>query len=140
MRTSRTYKLQLSGQGIDQFLACHCRVARLAKEFIPYGMTLYVAMSLLDASDPADIAAELESPVCNALGGSSNRFVGATSHLADLVEQVGARLADSGHCGRSIATWRLYNVGLSLLLSSEDGELQAAIRRAAQTIPVRRSR
>ncbi|MFD1961670.1 hypothetical protein ACFSHP_26160 [Novosphingobium panipatense] len=63
MRTSRTYKLQLSGQGIDQFLACHCRVARLAKEFIPYGMTLYVAMSLLDASDPADIAAEL-NPQC----------------------------------------------------------------------------
>ena len=82
MRASRTYKLQLSEQGVDQFLACHCRLARMTREFIPYGTTLNVAISILDRCDPSEIAAELESPLCGQLGGPSYRFVGTTSRLA----------------------------------------------------------
>ena len=140
MRTSRSYKLQLSGKGVDAFLACHCRLARLTREFIPYGMTLYVAMSIVDSSDPADIAAELESPDCEVLGGTSRRFVGATTRLAELVERTGKRLAESGQYGRPVATWRLYNAGLSLLLSLDDAELQAIYESASAIVPAKRAR
>lgn len=140
MRTSRTYKLQLSGKGVDAFLACHCRLARMTGEFIPYGMTLYVAMNILDASDPADVAAELESPGCEELGGTSRRFVGTTSLLAEMVERTGQRLADSGQYGRPVATWRLYNAGLSLLMGLERSELQTIYRKASENVQVRRSR
>lgn len=126
MRASRTYKLQLSEQGVDQFLACHCRLARITREFIPYGTTLHVAVSILDRCDPSEIAAELESPLCGQLGGPSYRFVGTTSRLADVVNRVGRRLVESGECGAGVATWRLYNVALIMFLTSEDRELQIA--------------
>lgn len=126
MRASRTYKLQLSEQGVDQFLACHCRLARITREFIPYGTTLHVAISILDRCDPSEIAAELESPLCGQLGGPSYRFVGTTSRLADVVNRVGRRLVESGECGSGVATWRLYNVALIMFLTSEDRELQIA--------------
>ena len=126
MRASRTYKLQLSEQGVDQFLACHCRLARITREFIPYGTTLHVAISILDRCDPSEIVAELESPLCGQLGGPSYRFVGTTSRLAEVVNRVGRRLVESGECGAGVATWRLYNVALIMFLTSEDRELQIA--------------
>ncbi|MFT4052953.1 MAG: hypothetical protein QM681_00485 [Novosphingobium sp.] len=109
----------------------------MTREFIPYGMTLYVAMNILDASDPADVAAELESRSCEELGGTSRRFVGTTSLLAELVERTGRRLAESGQYGRPIATWRLYNAGLSLFLSLEISELQKIYARASENLKVR---
>lgn len=131
MRTSRTYKLQLSEKGVDQFLACHCRLARMTREFIPYGTTLHVAMRILDGCDPAEIVAELESPLCGALGGPSFRFVGTTSRLTNIVDRIASRLIESGECGGGVATWRLYNVALIMFLACEDRELQSAYRRAA---------
>ncbi len=128
MRTSRTYKLQLSDKGVDQFLACHCRLAKMTREFIPYGTTLHVAISILDRCHPSEIAAELESPLCGMLGGPSYRFVGTTSRLADIVDRVGRRLIESGECGAGVATWRLYNVGLIMFLTSEDRELRTAYK------------
>jgi len=128
MRASRTYKLQLSEQGVDQFLACHCRLARMTREFIPYGTTLNVAISILDRCDPSEIAAERESPRCGQLGGPSDRFVGTTSRLAAVVDRVGRRLIESGECGAGVATWRLYNVALIMFLTSEDRELQTAYK------------
>jgi hypothetical protein len=102
----------------------------MTREFIPYGTTLHVAISILDRCDPSEIAAELESPLCGQLGGPSYRFVGTTSRLADIVDRVGRRLIESGECGAGVATWRLYNVALIMFLTSEDRELQIAYKTA----------
>ena len=107
----------------------------MTREFIPYGTTLHVAMSILDGCDPSEIVAELQSPLCSALGGPSFRFVGTTSRLANTVDRIASRLIESGECGSGVATWRLYNVALIMFLACEDRELQSAYRRAALITP-----
>lgn len=112
----------------------------MAGEFIPYGTTLYVAMRILDTCDASDILAELETTDCRALAGHATRFVGTTSLLADIVERVVRRLSDSDVYGQNVATWRLYNVALLMLLTTEDAELKAAYQQAIVAAPLRGNR
>lgn len=131
-KASRTYKLKLSSRGVDVFLSCHCRLARLAGEFIPYGLTLYVAMQLLARCDPCDIIAELETLACAALAGNIVRFVGTSHTLSTLTDQVSARLTVGEACATAPEVWKLYNVALLLFQMAEDEEVQRAYHVAAQ--------
>lgn len=132
---SRTYKLRLSPHGVDLFLACHYRLARLAREFIPYGMTLTVAVALLDRLGANDFAAELETVACDRLAGDLVRFVGCSTGLAEVVQRICERLAASDQLGHSPAIGRLYIVGLVAFGLAEDDELMAAYRSAVSRKP-----
>lgn len=128
---SRTYKLRLSTQGVDLFLACHCRLARLAREFIPYGATLSVAVALLDRLDANDIAAELETVSCDRLAGNLVRFVGCSAALTGIMQRVTERLAASDQLDHSPAIGKLYIVGLVAFGSVDDNELMDVYRDAS---------
>jgi hypothetical protein len=128
---SRTYKLRLSDQGIDLFLACHCRLARLVRDFIPYGATLSVAVLLLDRLGVEDIAAELETRACDQLAGDIERFVGCSNELANVMRRVVERLEASEQFGCKPPIGKLYIVGLVSFKVVEDGELTDAYRSTA---------
>lgn len=139
IRASRTYKLKLSNHGVDLFLSCHCRLARMVGEFIPYGLTLYVAVQLLTRCDPSDIVAELESAACAALAGKIIRFVGTSPTLMNLTEEIEARLETSEESATLPEIWKLYNVALLILQMTEDEEVIQAYRVAAGATKVRRT-
>lgn len=131
-RSSRTYKLRLSDRGIDLFLDCHCRLSHLAREFLPYGATLHVAVMLLDRMDIAELAGELADPRCDQLAGTSVRFVGSPSQLADLTRRLMERI-DTGGVPTSVsAVGRLYLAGLLAFESSENREVLDAYRRTRE--------
>jgi hypothetical protein len=134
---SRTYKLRLSDQGVDLFLACHYRLARLVRDFIPYGTTLSVAVALLDRLGPDDIAAELATRTCHQLIGDMVRFVGCSNELATIMKGVTTRLEASEQFACRPPIGRLYIVGLVSFGMVEDAELNAAYRRIVGQKPER---
>lgn len=129
-QSSRTYKLRLSDRGIDLFLDCHCRLAHLAREFVPYGSTLHVAVTLLDAMEPSELAAVLADPLCDQISGSSVRFVGSPPQLTSLTQGLIARLVASGEVFAPPAVGRLYLAALLSFESADDHEILSAHRRA----------
>lgn len=126
-RESRTYKLCLSEVGLDHFLDCHCRVAKVARDLAPYGVTLFVALAIADTLSPGKLSAEIDAPACAALHGRTVRFVGFTGHLADLTSRLCDRLAASGRIAAPRVN-RLYVAGLSCLGSADDRAIAQAYR------------
>lgn len=135
---SRTYRLQLSRDGLLCFLDCHARLARLACDFIPYGMTLNVAITLLDRLDDAEVAAELASPASARMAGDIVRFVGFSPRLADLMTQIVLRMERSLEMGVRPTRARLAMAGLSCFLSADEQELALAYARAYEAKNVSR--
>ncbi len=125
---SRTYTLRLSDEGIVLFLSCHCRLAHIAKDFIPYGMTLAVAVTLLDRLDSAEIAAELARLPVRRIDGPHVRFVGGSARIADVARTIAARLEASGDVAAAPAIGRLHGAGLLCFESAEAAELERAYR------------
>jgi hypothetical protein len=136
--SSRTYKLRLSDQGVDLFLACHHRLAQLVREFIPYGTTLSVAVLLLERLDADEVAAEFGTSACQASAGDQVRFVGCSTELADVMARVCERLTASDRFGQSPPIGRLYLVGLATLRAAEDKELREAYHSVVGQKPKRR--
>ena len=134
---SRTYKLRLSNEGIDLFLACHHRLALLVRDFIPYGTTLSVAVLLLDRQDADDVAAELETSACQSGAGDQVRFVGCSTELADITARVCERLMASDRFCQMPPIGRLYIVGLAAIRGAEDKELRDAYHRVVALKPRR---
>ena len=136
-KASRTYKLRLSPHGVDHFLACHYRLAKLVGEFIPYGATLSVAVMLLDRLAADEIAAELEDPPSNRLAGDSVHFVGCSTELVGIVQRVADRLTASDQIEGAPSAGRLYHVGLVAFGAAEDGELADAYAKLSMRKPGR---
>ncbi|RJG53162.1 hypothetical protein D0Z70_17230 [Sphingobium terrigena] len=134
---SRTYKLRLSDQGIDLFLACHYRLAQVLRDFIPYGATFSVAVALLERMDPDDIAAELETRSCLQCTGDKTCFVGSSAELAEIMQLVCERLVASDRFAQSPPVGKLYVVGLASFRTAEDKDLAQAYRRIAGQRPRR---
>lgn len=134
---SRTYKLRLSEQGIDLFLACHYRLAQLLRDFIPYGATFSVAVALLERMDADDIAAELETRSCLQCTGDKTCFVGSSAELAEIMQLVCERLVESDRFAQSPPVGKLYIVGLASFRTAEDKDLAEAYRRVAGEGPRR---
>lgn len=101
---SRTYRLRLSEEGTDLFLAQHHRLARIARGFIPYGATLGVAVMLMEKVETDELVAELTMPSLN-------------------------RLAESDLIGVRPSVGALHNLAIMLMESSEDHELAKAWQR-----------
>ena len=137
---SRTYKLRLSEQGIDLFLGCHHRLALLVRDFIPYGVTLSVAVLLLDHLNVDDIASELETQTCQASAGDRIRFVGCSSEVADIMARICDRLLASDRFCQIPPIGRLYIVGLATVRAAEDNELREAYHRLVAQKPRRAKR
>jgi hypothetical protein len=133
MAQSRTYKLRLSNEGIDLFLKCHCRLAHLLRDFIPYGVTLSVAAATLELQDACEVAAELDTQLFRHCVGDNIRFVGASTALTEAIERISDKLLESdGFPGRP-RTGHLYIAALISLASAEDRQLIEAFRRIAPT-------
>ena len=118
--SSRSYRLRLSAEGTDLFLACHYRLARLTRCFIAYGATLSVAMRLLEQLDDEELIAELMTPKLPALGGNAEYFVGASPTLAQVAASVLERVDRSGSFAVPPPVHAIYVAALTLMASSED--------------------
>ena len=129
-RASRTYKLQLSDEGIGFFIDCHRRLARAVRDLIPYGMTLYVAMALFARLDASEQSADLGSPQCARLAGRTVHFVGFSYELRSLITRILSELARSGQVPEPPKVSRLYVAGMMALAGAEEPELLRAYRQA----------
>ena len=120
MKASRTYKLRLSEAGIDLFLAGHCRLAHLVRDFIPYGTTLSVALTILEMQDACEVAAELEAARCKHVLGNNIRFVGTSAGLVDATRRISDKLLKSDELFSAPKNVELYAAALGCLSSAED--------------------
>jgi hypothetical protein len=129
MKRSRTYKLQLSEAGIDLFLHCHCRLAHLMREFIPYGATLSAAVAVLDMQDACEVAAELETQRSRKGVGDSIHFVGSTYALAEVSNRIAQSLVEAGEFAAPPRMAQLYIAALGAFASADDELIRKALHR-----------
>lgn len=127
MKPSRTYKLRLSDEGIGLFLECHCRLARLEREFIPYGATLATAVVLLETSEPRDLMVELATLRFARCLGDTVRFVGTSIALKPAIDRILLALRASHAQMRMPKSGQLYVAGLLLLRSANDEMLKTSL-------------
>ncbi len=133
-RTSRTYKLQLSDEGVGYFIDCHGRLARAVRDLIPYGMTLYVAMAVFARLDTSEQSAELGSLQCARLMGRTDHFVGFSHELRSLITRILSELAKSDQVPERPKVSSLYVAGMIALAGAEDSELRRAYRQACSIL------
>jgi hypothetical protein len=125
---SRAYKLQLSEDGIQLFLRCHCRLCHLVGDLLPYGTTLFIAVDLLQSCDEQDLASEMSDPALDGLGGRKVRHVGTSPILSDLIDGIFRTLA---HCGPEHPVpqvWKLFLAALAHMQVIEDREIVQSFR------------
>ncbi|MBB3957108.1 hypothetical protein [Novosphingobium sediminicola] len=125
---SRAYKLQLSEEGIQLFLRCHCRLCRLAGDLLPYGMTLLVAVALLHECDAEVQADEVLDPELERYGGRIIRYVGTTSALSGLVGAIGGNIEQTGRIYPIPPVWKLFLAALVHMESARPERLAGCWR------------
>jgi hypothetical protein len=131
---SRTYRLRLSEEGTDLFLAQHHRLARIARSFIPYGATLGVAVMLMEKVETDALVAELAMPSLKRLVGKCEHFVGATAALNGATDSILNRLEESDLIGVRPSVGALHNLAIALMESCEEQELAKAWQRVQAAI------
>jgi len=119
-KSSRAYKLKLSERGIFLFLKCHCRLCHLVGDFLPYGTTLHVSVTLLERVPAEDLVAEISGPELAAYGGKEVRFVGTSAHLADVTAKLADRIDESGRVHPKPPTWKLFLTALCCMEAADD--------------------
>lgn len=127
-RKSRAYKLQLSEEGIQLFLRCHCRLGRLAGDLLPYGMTLLVAVTLLHERDVEEQALELLEPALVRYGGRIIRYVGTSSVLSDLIRKIAEDATRMGGLLSSPPAWKMFLAALAHMESVPDRNLHRVLQ------------
>jgi len=126
---SRTYRLHLSSEGTDLFLACHYRLARIARSFIPYGATLSVALLLMGSVDTDELVAELTMPSLKKLVGNEEHYVGASAQLKPFAGAILERVAASDHIDARPTVAKLHVAAIAIMAASEDRALARAFQR-----------
>jgi len=129
MESSRTYKLMLSDKGIDLFLDCHCRLSHLVRDLIPYGMTLTVAVKLLEGLDTCEIVAEAETRRLTQSYGTQPHFVGSSTKLTEVIARIKKKINNSNEIGVIPSIGKLYVLALFSLEAAEDGQIMAIYQR-----------
>jgi hypothetical protein len=119
-KASRAYKLKLSDNGISLFLHCHCRLCHLVGDFLPYGTTLYVSVSLLERVPTDELVAELQDRELSAYGGREIRFVGTSPQLADTTAKLADRISETGNVHPTPQTWKLFLAALCCMQAADD--------------------
>ena len=123
VRSSRTYKLKLSRAGIGLYLECHCRLCHLVEDLLPYGMTLNVAMRLLEIGPIDEMIGDMISPELLSLGGPEVKYVGTSPDLAETTKRIADRIVETDCFYPAPQIWKLYLAGLMGFRSSEDGRI-----------------
>jgi hypothetical protein len=126
--SSRAYKLQLSAEGIDLFLNCHHRLCHGVGDLLPYGSTLFVAVSLLNRLAPEDAASVLLEPGIERLGGKTIRYVGTSRTLSPLVEELGQKILETGAVFQKLQVWRIFVAAMSCMREAKDSEITHCYR------------
>jgi hypothetical protein len=141
-RRFRSYKLKLSEKGFALFLECHCRLCRLVGDLLPYGTTLRVAVSLLDAMPTEELAAEVACARDTPYAGEKVHFMGTSASLARVAASLLARVATTGTVDAASQT-SLFVAALACMPSADDGaiarvhaRLRAADEAEVPTVPV----
>lgn len=129
---SRAYKLQLSEDGIQLLLRCHCRLCRLATDLLPYGTTLFVAVEMLHEHPAKDVAAELLDPALEQFGGRNIRHVGTSPILSDVVESITSQVCQEEAFPQQPQLWKVFLAAFSLMEDVKDDAVIRAFHRAAE--------
>jgi hypothetical protein len=127
-RASRAYKLKLSRRGIALLLECHSRLCNLVGDLLPYGMTLRVAVALLDSMPIDELAAELGCEELATFSGGDTHFVGTSPDLAAMAASQLDRVRAAGTIGAARQTGTLYLAALSAMRAAEDRILASTYR------------
>ncbi len=138
-RSSRTYKLRLSHDGVDCLHHAHHRIGCLAHELISYGTTLFVAVTLLERLDASELVAQIDQQRCAELSGEITCFVGFPLQLAEIIERISRRVDASGEHDRT-SVGRLYIAAILTLLEADDHQILRAFRSACVVREVQRKR
>jgi hypothetical protein len=120
---SRAYKLQLSLSGIELFLRCHCRLCHKAGDFLPYGTTLFVAVSLLHRCAPQTMVDSLLAAEVSGFGGRLVRFVGTSPAMAGMVNDIARKLEMSEDVAGAPPVWKIFLVALDHMEDTADAEV-----------------
>jgi hypothetical protein len=95
----------------------------LASDLLPYGATLRVAVTMLEAISIDELAAELASHELIGFAGDEIRFVGTTPSLAVLTAELAGRIAELDVAPAQPQTWRIYLAALSLMRVASDARV-----------------
>lgn len=128
---SRAYKLQLSLQGIELFLRCHCRLCHKVGDFLPYGTTLFVAVALLHRCEPDTVVDELLAPELPTYGGRLVRFVGTSPTLSEMIRDIAMQIEVSDRIHPAPPVWKIFLAALGHMEGVTDPDLVIALRHAA---------
>lgn len=120
---SRAYKLQLSEEGIQLFLRCHCRLGRLVGDLLPYGMTLLVAVSLLHEQDAEVQALEIIDHNIGRNAGKIIRYVGTSSVLSGLITKVSENVCGTDKLHSPPPVWKMFLAALVHMECAGDDDL-----------------
>jgi hypothetical protein len=127
-RTSRAYKLKLSRRGIALLLECHSRLCNLVGDLLPYGMTLRVAVAMLERMATEELLAELDCDELATFSGANTHFVGTSPRLAVLAAAQLDRLRAAGPSGAVLQTGQLYVAALVAMRAAEARPLTPTYR------------
>jgi hypothetical protein len=127
-RTSRAYKLKLSRRGIALLLECHSRLCNLVGDLLPYGLTLRVAVAMLDSMTTDELVAELDCDELATFSGGDTHFVGTSPHLATMASSQLDRVRAAGMSQNALQTGTLYLAALSAMRAAEDRSLTSTYR------------
>jgi len=119
---SRAYKLQLSAEGVQLFLRCHCRLCRLVGDFLPYGTTLLVAVTAFDRVAIDDAVSLFLDPELVPMSGRIVRFVGTTPSMAATVDDIRKRI-EGGAVHPSPQVWKIFVASLAWMDDLADREI-----------------
>lgn len=136
---SRTYKLQLSVEGMQLFLRCHCRLCRVVGDFLPYGTTLLIAASAFCRVDAEAAASRLLEPAQARFGGKIIRFVGTSPNLAVIVKEIGRKLTTNYAVHPAPQVWKIFNVSLAHMDEMTDREIVREFKLFLSRADVRQS-
>lgn len=128
---SRAYKLQLSSEGVQLFLRCHYRLCRVASDFLTYGTTLFVAVSIFERIDTDEAASLFLETEQAHLGGGIIQYVGTSPVLADIVGNIAEKMSASGSVHPAPRVWKIFNASLTHMDELNDQQLARAFHALA---------
>ena len=119
----------MSRKGTEEFLACHYRLAKMTRSFVPYGTTLFVALLIAEATDTFELADELELPATQKLLGRQIHCVGTRSLFQTVVDRLSDRLESCTYFGKKPRPGILYAAGVALMAEADDNTIYTAYER-----------
>lgn len=100
------------------------------RDLIPYGMTLTVAVKLLERLDPCEIVAEAETRRLTQSYGTQPHFVGSSTKLTEVVARIRKKISNSNEIAVLPSIGKLYVLALISLEAAEDWQIMEIYRRA----------